>query len=520
VSDPWASKLGFPSSELPKTILPPPKEVQVEEVVEEAFDRAQVEESARNSLDFLAALSMPSVFRFFFPKTYHAIWSLLLSHVHKLRDFPQIALGFPRGFAKTTFIKLFILYVILFTQRRFIAICAKKEEKAEAIISDVMDFLRESNIVKIFGDFQIGLEQDKAHQKKFGFRGRDIVIWGGTVFTIRGLNVKHQRPDVMIFDDIQDKKDAESELISNEIEANMYSTAMKAKSPLGCMFVFIANMYPVKWSLLRRIKGNPAWIKFIAGGILADGTSLWEDLQPIAQLLKEFQNDLHSGRPEVFYAEVLNDETASVNSLIDLSKVPEYPFDDAEICAGKFIIIDPSNDKANSDAVTVAYYEVHDAKPVCKEIQEGRMSPGKTIETALTICLQRNCNIVFIESNAYQYSLNYWFNFICAQKGIIGVFPIEIYSGSLSKNTRILNWFKQLMAGEFYLHPDTKAQTYSQVAGFNPLKTNNVDGILDCHTYAPKVLSDHGQFIASQGIIEMQESLAVKVLTVEQNSCF
>ena len=64
---------------------------------------------------------------------------------------------------------------------------------------------------------------------------------------------------------------------------------MKAKSPEGCMFLFVANMYPTKTSILRKLKSNPTWVKFIAGGILADGTSLWEDLQPIQQLLSEFE---------------------------------------------------------------------------------------------------------------------------------------------------------------------------------------------------------------------------------------
>ncbi len=103
------------------------------------------------------------------------------------------------------------------------------------------------------------------------------------------------------------RADADSETVSTNLETWMFGTAMKAKSPEGCLFVFIANMYPTKWSLLRRLKHNPTWMKFIAGGILADGTSLWEDLQPIAQLLREFENDLSAGRPEIFYAEVLND---------------------------------------------------------------------------------------------------------------------------------------------------------------------------------------------------------------------
>jgi hypothetical protein len=78
----------------------------------------------------------------------------------------------------------------------------------------------------------------------------------------------------MIFDDIQSREGSESEIVSTNLEKWMVATAMKAKSPEGCLYLFIANMYPTKGSLLRKLKRNPNWIKFIAGGILSDGSSL------------------------------------------------------------------------------------------------------------------------------------------------------------------------------------------------------------------------------------------------------
>ena len=81
-------------------------------------------------------------------------------------------------------------------------------------------------------------------------------------------------------------------------------------------------MYPTQGSILRKLKDNPYWTKFIVGGILADGTSLWEELQPIQQLLLEYQNDVASGNGDIFLAEVLNDETAGLKAGIDLSQNP------------------------------------------------------------------------------------------------------------------------------------------------------------------------------------------------------
>lgn len=507
-----AESLGFTDLPAPPVNSPVPEKSIEDPVTQTAVSSAEAQDLARTSLDFLAAIALPLVFRYFFPPVYQQIWQWLLSYIHKERDFSQLALGLPRGFSKTTFIKIFALYVILFTRRQFILICANSVPKAVAIISDICDMLDEPNIKSLFGDWRQGMEVDQQGMKKFGFRGRNIILYAGTVDSVRGVNIKHQRPDVMLFDDIQSRQDADSETVSQQIETDLYGTAMKAKSPHGCIFIFVGNMYPTKWSILRRIQASPTWVKFIAGGILqkTDGTieSLWEDLQPLAQLLREFQNDQANGRPEVFYAEVLNDPNASVNLLINTANIPPCPYE-SDFAGGQhqgnFIIIDPSNDKHNSDAVSLGYFEVWDAKPVCRKIVEGRFSPGDTIKEALKLALTHNCSLVAIESNAFQYSLLYWSNQICLQSGIVGINFVDVYSGQRSKNSRILDMFKALLAKEIWLAEETRAPVFSQIQAFNPTKTNNTDGLLDLLTYSPKVLELYGEYIASNLTLNLQE---------------
>jgi hypothetical protein len=513
-----ALALGLDPTESLETKLGAPEPDLVQE---STFQVSQVEQLAKESLDFLAALAMPVVFRYLFPSVFKSIWNWLVSYVHKTRDFSQLAIGLPRGFGKTMIIKIFILYCILFSKKKFILIICGTQGKANNIISDIMSMLGESNIKRVFGDWKLGAETDRQDLKRFGFRGRNIILMGaGAESDIRGITLENERPDIMIFDDIQTREDADSEVVSGKLETWMTGTAMKAKSPHGCLFIFIANMYPTKHSLLRKLKNNPTWTKFIAGGILADGTSLWEELQPISQLLKEYENDLAMGHPEVFFAEVLNDENASVNNLVDLNKLPDYPFQADDIHFGNFIVIDPATDKPGADAVSICYFEIHNGYPVLKEIIEGRLSPGDTITESLKIALTRNCRLIAIESNAYQYTLKYWFEFICAQRQIIGIEAVEIYSGGYSKNSRILNMFKQLLAGEIFIHPECKAQVNSQISQFNPLKRDNTDGLLDCITYSPKVIELYGNLLLASTIIEEQEFSRIKIPGVLETSPF
>lgn len=494
-----------------------------ENITEAAFQSQEVQNLAKENLDFLAALSMPTIFQFGFPPVFQAVWQWLLAETFKPRSFPQLALGLPRGFGKTTLIKIYILYCILFTQKRFILIISATATLAENILSDVVDFLNEPNIKKVFGDWRLGIEKDTQSIKKFGFRNRNITLAAlGAGTSLRGLNIKNERPDVMIFEDIQTREQADSQIQSENLEKWMVGTAMKAKSPHGCAFIFVANMYPTKWSILRRLKANPNWIKFIAGGILADGTSLWEDLQPIAQLTREFENDLAAGRPEIFYAEVLNDENASSNNLIDLSLLPPLPYDPDDIPppAGRFIIIDPSGNKSNSDATAIGYFEVHDARPVLRSLVNERLSPGDTIRKAIELGLRNNCRLIAVESVAYQATLAYWFQFICQQQGIVGFEAVEVYPGGWSKNSRILAMLKSYAAGELFVDTACKPQVHLQITQFNPLKTDNTDDVLDLLTYAPKVIEMYGAYIQSNDIIMSQEMNAIPVLPEGSNSCF
>lgn len=479
----------------------------------------QAHEAARSDLNFLAALSIPDVFRFPFPTLFLTIWSWLISYVHKEREFPQLALGLPRGFAKTTFVKIFVIFCILFTKRKFILIISSSATLAQNIIADIQDILDHPNIKKLFGDWRLGLEKDTQTLKKFGYRGRSITIVGiGAGTSLRGLNIKNERPDVMIFEDIQTRECADSQVESEKLEQWLFGTAMKAKSPFGCMFLFIANMYPTKYSILRKLKTNSTWLKFIVGGILESGESLWEDLQPLTQLMQEFQNDLEAGHPEIFYAEVLNDENASVNNLIDVTTLPRYPYEDNEIAGGNFIVIDPATGKVNGDAVSIGYFEVLNARPALLDVIEDKFSPGDSIRIAIELALSKNCRLIAVESNAYQYTFLYWFNFICQQMGISGLFCVEVYSGTLSKISRILHMFKELKSGEIYYHPRTKPLVNSQITQFNPIKNNNTDGILDLLTYAPKVMDMYGEYIVAQDPLDPSGIEGIGV--IEHNSLF
>lgn len=68
-------------------------------------NKEEIVQAAQNDLNFLAALVLPTVFKYFYPPVLLAVWNLLVEKVVLIRDFSQLALGVPRGMGKTTLIK-------------------------------------------------------------------------------------------------------------------------------------------------------------------------------------------------------------------------------------------------------------------------------------------------------------------------------------------------------------------------------------------------------------------------------
>lgn len=463
-----------------------------------ALDRLQVLELCQTSLDFLAGMAMPTVFKHFFPPTHLTAWQILVEAEREGSTFPQIALGIPRGHAKTTLIKLFILWVILFTKRKFILIAATTEMHATNILADVMNMLNEPNIRGTFGDWRLGEETDTKQMKNFGFRGRNITLIAvGAGGAVRGFNVNNERPDVMVFDDIQTKECAESELMSTALESWMVGTAMKAKSPSGCMFIFAGNMFPTQWSILKKLKTNGTWTKFISGAILADGTALWPELRSIESLLEEFDNDIAIGHPEIFFSEVLNDTEAGMNTNVDFSKFAAWEWTKDDLPQAKFLIIDPSTGKGK-DSDVIGRFEVYDEQLGCRELVEEKLSPSNLIKRALIMAVVHNIHLIAIEAMAYQFTLLHWFDETCKTYGITGIQCVPLYATNHSKNSRISAGLKALQSSDIILHASVRAKVQTQIANWNPMKKNNVDDILDVVSYAPKVVAEYAYDIMTK----------------------
>lgn len=450
-------------------------------------------ELTRKDLNFLGMLADPEEFTMAFPPFYITLFHMLTSFSQKLERF---AIGIPRGFAKTTFIKLLCLWYILFSRKQFILIVGASEDLAVNTLSDICDLLGGANIRKLFGNWQHAIEVDTQTLKVFHFRGRNIILRAiGAGTAVRGINRKNKRPDVIIMDDVQKRETSENKELSDQLLKWILGTLMKARSNDGCTYIYVGNMYPQN-CILEKLKNNTQWTSFIVGGILADGSSLWEELRPVEELLSEYQSDAEMGHAEIFISEILNSTDIASASGIDINKIPTLPpyYEDADP-EGSFILIDPSSGKKQGDDCTIEHYSVCDGKPIFDQLVTGTFSPLETIRAAVKMGMERNTRLIAVEGVAYQSTLLFWFEQFCEQEGITGFYFVELSPKGQAKNNRIKRGLLRLLSSEIYLHPSIRSQVLHQITEWNPLKINNKDDIIDPLGYVEEVMRDYPEFI-------------------------
>ena len=162
-----------------------------------------------------------------------------------------------------------------------------------------------------------------------------------------------------------------------------------------------------------------------------------------------------------------------------------------------FIIIDPSVGKKKNDKVAIGVVLIFDTRPVLWELSVGAFNPKEQITECLRLAMKHGLMAIVIESVAYQATLAFWMAEAKQRHGLHSLRILEIYPGMNAKNSRIITMLKQLTAPrpDVWLHPLVRTQVVYQIVHWNPLKTKNVDDILDLLAYCYPTIQQFGMLL-------------------------
>lgn len=459
---------------------------------------AEALERGRYDLNFFAGLLIPEVMISPFPPFYCGLFKILTNRdVKAMGKILRFALGLPRAHAKTTFIKVIICWLIVYDKISFAIILCANQDLADELLSDVNDMLCTENARLIYGDWESQLSTDAKQLKKCLYHGRSVILAAkGADTAIRGINIKHRRPDLIFCDDAQTKENDDSPTDRLKFRKRLVAT-MKIISPTGDrLIVYVGNMYSED-CILFQLKNNPTWISLITGAIKENGEPLWPDLHSLETLMDSYYHDEAMGEADVWFAEVMNDPVSRSSSLLH-APLPGFPHDETEIVPdGVFMTIDPAGFRSNSDDNVIAVHYVHDGKGAVTELDAGIKDPEQLIIRALQMALEHGVSLIGVEETGYQQTLMFWINKYIKDWGITGIHVVPLKPAGRSKESRIRLFVAELYATNYYLFSTVRATFTWQAMKYKIGKKDNKDDIIDCVAYGLDVRNEYWHLVTN-----------------------
>ena len=463
-------------------------------------DPKEAYERGYTDFNFFAYIAMPDVMLCPFPEHYVAMWSLVTSRdPDAIGKILRFALGLPRGFAKTTFIKVLVAWLIVYQKVHFVLIVCATDDLAQNLLADISDILGSPNMEAIYGVWATNLVTDTKREKRGQYLGRSFnMVCRGALTSVRGINLQNKRPDFILCDDMQTKENDDSPTESVRLLKWFISTLLKCISPAGDRIVaYLGNMYSTD-CILYKLKENPAWVSMITGAILADGTSLWEDVHSLESILESFFHDESMGQAEEWHAEVMNDPLAAARNLLT-QDLPHCPEDLALLEPdGAFLTIDPAGFRDSSDDNVIVGHEIKNGKGYVAETLGGAdiEDPEQLVLKALDMAQRIRATVIGVEMVGFQQSLDFWFRKYMKDLGIEGIHLVELKPHNRTKEARIRLFIQDLIRQDYYfLRAEDRSTFMWWAMKYKIGKKDNRDDWLDAPSYGLDVRNDHWPLI-------------------------
>lgn len=473
------------------------------EVAEVQVSREAIIRSLRDSPEAFINFFMGDALTFPVPEFHRNIWDFMTHEIVRL-----IAIGVPRGHAKTTLAKLAVIHYFLFTDVQFIVYLCNTSDLAEKATLDIIEFMQTPNFVKVFGT--VVFETEKRGEGEYIFTIRTpynglktcILKARGAGQRMRGINIKNLRPQVAIVDDYEDPDDLKDEKAVIANRRWFFGTFLKAMDRRFGKCIYIGNLVDPN-CLLKQLTQMSNWKSVVMGAILPNGQPLWPELWPIEALIEDYQSYANMGLASLWFAEMMNLIILGENGLCGPDDIyysdPVMP--GIEKIRGGFITVDPAAGVGNDDTAVVVHLLLEDNRgnliPHVVDYEFGQLDELKTCDAIVRFLLKWGLAVVGIESVAYQRALATVLELVLANRSISGIQVLKTYPGSASKLLRIRS-FVALLKEKAYTITRNEMHITNQILAFDVTKDNNKDDLLDCCAQGPEMVKAYLPLILSQ----------------------
>lgn len=246
-------------------------------------------------------------------------------------------MGF-RGSAKSTFLEMFALWSAVNGKHNFIIYIGATIDDAKKSLANIRDVIEQEEDLR--RDFGIILKDDKGHDFREKWSETQITIRDCTILTrsrgqkVRGMKFKKARIDLIIGDDLEDVKDAETAEKRKKTRTWFFTEVLPATKQ-GVMadnvkVVLLGNLVHRECLIQHLSKGKI--VKVLRFALLDEnGEITWKGLYPdMAAVEKEKEKVLLAGEGlgvVIWAREYLLKEVDAEDMVLHLEDIKYYPSD-------------------------------------------------------------------------------------------------------------------------------------------------------------------------------------------------
>lgn len=225
--------------------------------------------------------------KYFFPHIIKGKSEVPEAHLDLIRELSSpnhSAIIFPRGFAKTTWEKIDTIHDVIYKLEPVILYIGNSLGDAQLHFESIKtEFESNELLIDIYGDL---VPPNHKYSKKWTnshfetVNGVNVVARGAGKG--RGVNIKHQRPTKIIFDDIEDDEQVASQVRRDKLHRWIYNVIFNARDKERGKIKFIGTVISPLCEVLLFYKSF--------GGIfrkaIEDGKSIWPEYWSLEALYK------------------------------------------------------------------------------------------------------------------------------------------------------------------------------------------------------------------------------------------
>lgn len=354
-----------------------------------------------------------------YAKTLHAEqftapWSILHHQMFNAIDsgHKKIAIAAPRGIGKTTLARCLAQKSVLFRDVQFICYISKSATFAEMQTENIKrELLSNREVRDLFGSIKISEnpEIDEQFSKAaWTAYGSTLVLPRGAGQQVRGLNWNNARPQLIIVDDLEDKKEVRNIANRQFLKDWFFSDVMKS-----------VNMYLNDWrivyidtikhedSLLANLISSDDWLTLNLSLVDENFESLVPEYMTTAEILIEKENHQKAGMLDTFYMEYCNLPISTEDAVFKPDYINYYKETDPEFLERlrndkieTIILCDPAKTvKIHSaeSAIVGVGIDAEAGRYYVRDIDAGKFYPDEFYDKIFNMAGRLNCKVVGLE---------------------------------------------------------------------------------------------------------------------------